>query len=861
MNYESFVKDAAHKRRSVKDLARFIATRTDNNPNYSLLFGAGCSISSGVRSANQLATLWRSELYSSCSDKPANSATPEEQRTYLKANEGSWYFPDREYSSLFEKRYDLQRQRRMFVEAEVAGKTPSIGYAYLTSLVSQNYFNTIFTTNFDDILNEAFYVYSSQRPIVCAHDSSINSITVTSKRPKVIKIHGDYLFDDLKSTVRETENLEQNIKAKFMEFAKDYGLIVVGYSGGDRSVMDVLASLLRNEEFLKNGIYWCLRPNSEVSEELRKLIWRDRVYFVEVSGFDELFAELFNIFNDGQILPDSATSIIHRPSDTTTKLLNSPTAFPTTSLILKQAREKLERQSKRTNLVNLIVRPDNDDAKRQFSNEGLEDDELVLLAEIQNLALSGSHERAIELGKSHLRQSISTKLRSRILRAVADEYEELKQNSDALRTIDELIAIQPRKASHYLLKASFQTRRADKLKSIELAIGIDPYSVGAQLESARYYVDQANHQYGEPRVNFLKQAHVALDRGIELDPAWTNNCWLEKFNLLRERELDKTIQSRGMVAIVDQLKKQNPFSYRVLNMRQTLLESGAWTGAYDELSKDIGDARERYSPDMDLAFDRIALKLIKKSNDDSKLRGALDAAILSEETIKDSDYTIEIARTLREKFERDEEAIDLLKKSLAYEFDSGVLNNIVKILAYGGKDAEAVALLDKWTKHLSPATLSELRAHIFEMRGDFELALSEVLKRKADMGLDYIQHEYYLRLCKHQYKEVEESLRSRLETFNFTPEASVDTVNYELSKKKLGHKVNTERLHAVMKLNAANSRLLAAAYAVLSRKNEMLAEIRKCLKEDRTFRFQARRWPAFDEYRTDHEFLKITAET
>ena len=32
------------KERSVNDLIRYIKTRTDYNPNYSLLLGAGCSV-------------------------------------------------------------------------------------------------------------------------------------------------------------------------------------------------------------------------------------------------------------------------------------------------------------------------------------------------------------------------------------------------------------------------------------------------------------------------------------------------------------------------------------------------------------------------------------------------------------------------------------------------------------------------------------------------------------------------------------------------------------------------------------------------------------------------------------------------
>ena len=113
-------------------------------------------------------------------------------------------------------------------------KLPSIGYAYLVDLVNKGHLSTFFTTNFDDLLQEAFYQFSGKRPIMCAHDSSVQSISITSTRPKIIKLHGDYLFDDIKSTLRETESLEQNIKEKLIQFCKEFGLIVIGYSGSDR---------------------------------------------------------------------------------------------------------------------------------------------------------------------------------------------------------------------------------------------------------------------------------------------------------------------------------------------------------------------------------------------------------------------------------------------------------------------------------------------------------------------------------------------------------------------------------------------------------------------------------------------------
>jgi len=71
-----------------------------------------------------------------------------------------------------------------FIETEVANKIPSIGYAYLVRIAEANLLRTLFTTNFDDLLNDAFYQFSSDRAIVCAHDSSVDQIGITSTEQK-----------------------------------------------------------------------------------------------------------------------------------------------------------------------------------------------------------------------------------------------------------------------------------------------------------------------------------------------------------------------------------------------------------------------------------------------------------------------------------------------------------------------------------------------------------------------------------------------------------------------------------------------------------------------------------------------------
>lgn len=267
------------KRKPQKHLINILKTTKDHHPNFTLFLGAGASISSGIKSAGKMIEEWRisySEMHT---------------EETLKSN--IWYDQSNEYSELFEALYDQPTQRREFIENCIVNSIPSWGYVYLVNLLKNKTFNTIFTTNFDDLINEACYTFSNNlRPVVCAHDSSIKNIRLTSNRPKIIKLHGDFLFDDIKNTIRELESLEDNMRTKFRQYANEFGMIVIGYAGNDRSIMDTLNTLLHSDNTFPHGIYWCVRKDTIMPEELKNLARFPRFHLIEIEGFDELMAEI-----------------------------------------------------------------------------------------------------------------------------------------------------------------------------------------------------------------------------------------------------------------------------------------------------------------------------------------------------------------------------------------------------------------------------------------------------------------------------------------------------------------------------------------------------------------------------------------
>jgi hypothetical protein len=92
------------------------------------------------------------------------------------------------------------------------------------------------------------------------------------------------LYDSIKNTVTETQALEKNMRDKFMQFAREYGLIVIGYGGNDSSIMNILDAMLRSEGYLPNGLYWCKRKlDDKVSKKVVRLMRHENAYWTEIN--------------------------------------------------------------------------------------------------------------------------------------------------------------------------------------------------------------------------------------------------------------------------------------------------------------------------------------------------------------------------------------------------------------------------------------------------------------------------------------------------------------------------------------------------------------------------------------------------
>lgn len=228
---------------TVKQLARRIK---EYPARFALFLGAGASAESGILTASgMISDFKRRILQDEC---PDCFKTEAEKENWLTTQ--AWYDANHPYASLFEHCEPKEIGRQRYIEKLIEGRKPSVGYVTLANLLATKHINTILTTNFDDLVYTACTTFTDIRPIVFAYGVLASEMRVTAPRPKILKLHGDFLYSKLKNTKDETRAQDPNMARQVLQVLNEYGLIVIGYSGGDESVMDILDQIPRRERFV-----------------------------------------------------------------------------------------------------------------------------------------------------------------------------------------------------------------------------------------------------------------------------------------------------------------------------------------------------------------------------------------------------------------------------------------------------------------------------------------------------------------------------------------------------------------------------------------------------------------------------------
>ena len=291
--------------------SRFVSQVTEgyrSGERYCFILGAGASITSGIKGGVALAREWQAYL------RAKEAASP----GYIRecADEYEDFDYERDVAPLFAEGYEPQSadyfsfydlrfanmptQAYAQLQALMEAARPSAGYHCLAVLLTDTENRLVITTNFDSLVEDALSLYNARRPLVLGHESLAPFMRGTENRGrvKIAKVHRDLLLHP-KNRKREMAKLDEGWEGPLREALSGRTPIVVGYAGGD----DTLMGLLEKMGDI-GAVYWCelagstpeeteAKAGERVTEFLRR---QSDGHLVPIGGFDQVMQELLDGF-------------------------------------------------------------------------------------------------------------------------------------------------------------------------------------------------------------------------------------------------------------------------------------------------------------------------------------------------------------------------------------------------------------------------------------------------------------------------------------------------------------------------------------------------------------------------------------
>lgn len=269
-----------------------------------LLLGAGCSVRSGVPTADTLVGQIAKWGYCVSHAKTLDDPTIVRTDWLPWLEKQAWYRHEQSWADQYPMAVEAvlrprQNRKDFFRKILNPGLPASRGYQVLTQLLARKLVSTVLTTNFDQLIAQECRSTAAVHLIEeIRTPSDLHLISTSPEYPQIIYLHGSVEHYTDMNLEEETKRLNQTLVENLFPILRDHPLVVIGYRGVEASVMQhLLIDQIERCASFRRGIYWCHRGREAPAErapllgQLAASLGSNFAY-VQIAGFDELMVEI-----------------------------------------------------------------------------------------------------------------------------------------------------------------------------------------------------------------------------------------------------------------------------------------------------------------------------------------------------------------------------------------------------------------------------------------------------------------------------------------------------------------------------------------------------------------------------------------
>lgn len=277
--------------------------------NFAWLLGAGASRAAGLMTASDI--IWDLKKRYYCREENQkldrqdiqNQAVRERIQTFMSSRGFPAEGADGEYATYFDTIFgtDKERQRKYLKAALSEDKvTLSVGNRVLAALMSEKRARTVFTTNFDTVVERAFAEVTGGSLAAYHLEGSASAVQAINNEefPLYVKLHGDFRHDNLKNLPADLATQNDDLVRCLTIAGSHFGFVVTGYRGRDASVMAAFHAVLAGSNPFPHGLFWTGMKGVPVPQPVADLLADARARsvtaeYIEIETFDALLLRLW----------------------------------------------------------------------------------------------------------------------------------------------------------------------------------------------------------------------------------------------------------------------------------------------------------------------------------------------------------------------------------------------------------------------------------------------------------------------------------------------------------------------------------------------------------------------------------------